>query len=124
MGGPAALANGGAGVSFQSLLKDSVRVFARTAETETWVHVSGTPNSLPCKITPLSASGARRESRLLEPDVTHTCRLRPNTHIAAGQRLQRQSDKQEFVVRNLRTQTHPVPGQLIIGLGEVENAIT
>ena len=111
-------------MSFEGLLKDAVRVFARAAETETWTHVSGMPNVLPCKITPLSASGARRESRLLEPEVTHTCRLRPNTHLAAGQRLQRMSDKQEFVVRNLRTQTHPVPGQLILGLAEVENAIT
>lgn len=111
-------------MSFESLLKDSVRVFTRTAETETWTSVAGIGSALPCKITELSASGARRESRLLEPDVTHTCRLRPNTHIAAGQRLQRQSDKQEFVVRNLRTHTRPGPGQLILGLAEVESAIT
>lgn len=111
-------------MSFASLLKDSVRVYSRTAETETWVRVSGIGAALPCKITPLSASGARRESRLLEPEVTHTCRLRPNAHIAAGQRLQRQSDKQEFVVRNLRTQTHPVPGQLVLGIAEVENTLT
>ena len=111
-------------MSFESLLQDSVRVYSRTAETETWVRVAGIATALPCKITPLSASGARRESRLLEPEVTHTCRLRPNEHVAAGQRLQRQSDKQEFVVRNLRTQTHPAPGQLILGVAEVENAIT
>ena len=111
-------------MSFGGLLKDSVRVYSRTAETETWVRVAGIPTVLPCKITPLSASGARRESRLLEPDVTHVCRLRLEVHIAAGQRLQRQSDGQEFVVRNLRTQTHPAPGQLILGLAEVENAIT
>ena len=110
-------------MSFDSLLKDRVRVFSRTAETETWspvMHIG----ELPCKITPLSASGARRESRLLEPEVTHTCRLRPNEYIAAGQRLQRQSDDAEFVVRNLREQTHPVPGQLILGLTEVEHTIT
>lgn len=111
-------------MSFQGLLKDAVTVYARTPESDVWAMVGTGLRPLPCKLTPLSASGARRESRLAEPDVTHTCRMLPNAAVAAGQRLQRASDGQEFVVRSVRTQSHPVPGQMILGVAEVANAIT
>lgn len=110
-------------MSFASLLRDSVRAYAKAPESDTWVQVPGT-GLLACKLTPLSASGARRESRLPEPDVTHTCRLVVNALLETGQRLQRQSDQQEFVVRSARTQTHPVPGQTILGVAEVASALT
>ena len=109
-------------MSFQSRMQDRVAVYAKTAEADTWTRVGD--SVLRCCITELSASGARRESRLLEPDVTHVCRMLPNSKIEAGQRFQRQSDKQEFSVRNLRNHRSPSPGQLIVGLAEVANAIT
>jgi hypothetical protein len=104
------------------MLTDTVLVYTRTAETENWVLQQ--TQSIRCRITPLSASGARRESRLPDPDITHTCRMLPNTLIAAGQRLQRQSDEAEFIVKATRTQDKPGQGQLIVGLAEAEKTLT
>lgn len=104
------------------MLADTVLVYTRTVESETWVLQQTLP--IRCRITPLSASGARRESRLPEPDVTHICRMLPNTLIAAGQRLQRQSDSQEFIVKAAREQAKPGQGQLIVSLAKVENTLT
>lgn len=108
-------------MSFIGLLTAEVRVYTRDAEADTWTAL---PYPIRCRITALSASGARRESVLLEPDVTHTCRTTKTSLIVGGQRLKRTSDDQEFEVKSVRIQDKPVPGQTIIGLAEVANAIT
>ncbi len=107
-------------MSLQSLLNTTVHVYTRDEEADTWTRG---PETLRCRITALSASGARRESPLPEPNVTHICRMVRTDLITGGQHLKRLSDGQEFEVRSVRHQDAPVPGQTIIGLAQVANAI-
>ena len=107
-------------MSFTALLTDTVHFVTRTVETDTWAE--GTTD-IRCRITPLSADGARRQAGDLEPGVTHIGRAAKSAGITGGQRIKRQSDDQEFEVRAVRLQDKPTPGQLIMLLAEVANAV-
>lgn len=102
------------------MLDAKVNVYTKEEEADTWTRG---PETLRCRITALSASGARRESPLPEPNVTHICRLAKTDLILGGQHLKRLSDGQEFEVRSVRSQDYPRPGQTIVGLTQVANAI-
>ena len=101
-------------------MRTRATVWARTAETETWRDVTIGP--LLIDLRELTAEGARRESRLDVPDVTHTARCRVATEIQVGRRLKRASDGAEFVVKNTRTHDRPPPGHMVVLLAWVEPA--
>lgn len=107
-------------MSFDSLLVNRATIHARTKETELWPAVGGT---VACRITALSAGGARRESRIEDPDVTHVCRMRPNSLVAVGQRFRDTATGNEYEVKTLREHPVPAPGQLVIGLIRKANVV-
>lgn len=108
-------------MSYGGLLLGGVRTMTRQEETDTWA-LSGQVYA--CRITALSANGARRESVLPEPDVTHVGRVRYGVGIAAGQRIKDVHTGNEYEVRAVREHEYPRPGQCILSLAQVANAIT
>jgi len=102
------------------MMRERCGVYQRTAGTDTWVRVA----TLSGSIEELTAFGARRESKLLEPDVTHSGRFPRNGYLKAGVRVRRLSDNAEWVVKVARDNTRPAPGHAHLLLAEAEAVIT
>jgi len=100
-------------------MTDMVDVYERTRGGDTWTAVGAT---IPALITALNASGQRRESAQLEPDVTHMARLplSADGQVRAGNRLRRTSDGAEWVVRFVRAHGTAATKHVAVGLAQVE----
>lgn len=103
-------------------MTDTVTVYARARGADTWAQVD---YPLPALITALNASGQRRESTQLDPEVTHMGRLplSADGHVSAGNRLRRSSDGAEWVVRFVRAHGTAATKHVAVGLAHVEPVI-
>ena len=94
-------------------MTERVQVYERTVETDTWTPLVG--GRFPASVSLLNPSAARRESVLLEPEVTHTVRVPFTSVLKAGQRLLVLSDRAEYVIRYVRPRMKPRPGFVVCG---------
>ena len=106
-------------MSLGSRMKTEVDVYARTAESDTWTLQA---TALQADIRRLTASGARRESVLLEPDITHKARVTKHSALIAGRRLREVPDGPEYVIRVVRAPGRPTYQYQVCLLAEAEEA--
>lgn len=106
-------------MSLGSRMTQKIEVWARTEESDAWTMLV---SDLRAMITQLSASGARRESFLLEPDVTHVCRCELSGELIAGRRVRDAESGAEYIIRVVRNHDRPPPGYARLGIAEAKAA--
>ena len=102
-------------------MRDRVEVWARDQEADTWVRTAA---RLYANIRRLTAQGARHESELLEPDITHKAHVTRHDSLEPGRRLRRVSDGAEFIIRVVREWERPSRLYTVVLLTEAKAAVT
>ena len=101
-------------------MREKVEVWARDQEADTWVRVAG---RLYASLRRLTAQGARHESELLEPDITHKAHVTRHDSLEPGRRLRRVSDGAEFIIRVIREWDRPSRLYAVVLLTEAKATV-